>query len=91
MQNVVVVVVVVVGGGGGGELVCMVEMKESMQRICLCFTPSRIAIVESAHLFCGSVLFQLGLFFLEQETVRYSRFKIWLIFMKRGWQHTALK
>ncbi len=32
-------------------------MKEWMQRICLCFTPSRIALAESTRLFHGSVRF----------------------------------
>ncbi len=53
-------------------LACVVEMKEWMQRICLCFTPSRIA--ESAHLFCGSIRFE------RFQTVRYSRYIVWLIF-----------
>ncbi len=48
--------------GGGGSVV---EIKEWMQCICLCFTPSRIALVESAHLFCGSLCFQLVFFFFD--------------------------
>ncbi len=44
-----------------GKLACVVEIKEWMQRICLCFTPSRIAL-ESAHLFRDSVRFQLVFF-----------------------------
>ncbi len=53
------------GGGGGGVLACVV--KEGMQCICLCFTKSWIALVESAHIFCGSVLFQLGFFFSSKR------------------------
>ncbi len=30
-------------------------------------------------------------FFVEQETVRHSRYMIGLIFMQSGWQRTALK
>ncbi len=45
--------------GGWGGVVSVVEMKEWMQRICLCFTLSRIELTESAHLSCCSVRFQL--------------------------------
>ncbi len=39
------------------------KMKEWMQYSYLCFTSSRIALAESAHLFCSSVRFQLFFFF----------------------------
>ncbi len=52
------------GGGGvwGCVLACVVEMKEWMQRICLCFTLCRIVLVENAHLFRCSVRFLLFIF-----------------------------
>ncbi len=55
------------GGWGGvgvcGGLACVVEMKEWMRHICLCFTASRITLVDSSAAF-------LSFFFsLEQETV----------------------
>ncbi len=50
------------GGGGGDWVACLVEMKEWMQRSCLCFTPSRITPTESAHVFRGFVRFQLIFF-----------------------------
>ncbi len=56
-------IVFVVGGGEG--LSCVVEMKEWIQHICLCFPPSRIVLVESTHLFRGSVHVKLGLFFSQ--------------------------
>ncbi len=37
--------------------------------------------LEKQYLFRGSVRFQLIFFSLEQETVRHSRYMIWLIFM----------
>ncbi len=49
-------------GGGGLGGTCVVGMKEWIQRLCLCFTPSRIVIAGSAHLFHGSVSFQLFFF-----------------------------
>ncbi len=57
-----------------------------MQRMCLCFTPSWISLVESTHLFRGSVCFQLSIyFFLGQETVWYSRYIVtWLILRREG-------
>ncbi len=58
------------GGGGGG-----VGMKEWIQCIYLCFTPSRITLTESAHFFHGSMCIRL-----KQETVRHSHYMIWLIF-----------
>ncbi len=60
-------------------------MKEWMKRICPCFTPSRIALTESAR---ETSLPRLGtlstfnyiFFSLEQETVQHLRYMIWLIF-----------
>ncbi len=43
-----------------GGLACVVEIKDWMQRICLYFTQSRITLAENAHLFRGSVCFQLA-------------------------------
>ncbi len=43
-------------------LACVVEMKEWMQCSYLCFTSSRIALAESAHLFRSSVRFQIFYF-----------------------------
>ncbi len=50
------------------------------------FTLSRIALAERAREtvslpFSGSFCFQLVFFCLEQETLRHSRYMIWLIFM----------
>ncbi len=52
-----------VSGGGGG-----VGMKEWMKRICPSFTRSRITLVESAHLFHGSICFQLFFFLFKNKT-----------------------
>ncbi len=64
-----------VGWGGGGE-----RMDETHLSVFH-------SVLNHAHgkrlrnsLFCGSVHFQLVFFFLKQETVRHSRYMIWLIF-----------
>ncbi len=59
------------GGGGGGGY-------ERMKRICPCFTPSRIALAESARetLFRSLICFQLFFFCLEQATFQHSRYMI---------------
>ncbi len=61
------------GGGGAGGL------KEWMKRICLCFTPSRITLIESARETVSSAV-QVFFFCLMQETVRCSRYIILLSF-----------
>ncbi len=50
-------------GGGGG-------MKEWMKRICPSFTRSRITLVESAHLFHGSICFQLFFLFKNKTKIK---------------------
>ncbi len=68
-------------GGGVCVLAFVVEMKEWMQCICLCFTLSRIALASLPRLRTLSTRF----FFFDQETLWYSPYMIWLIFTWRGW------
>ncbi len=60
-----------------------VVMNKWVKCICLCFTPSRVTLAESARetVFLPRLAMLSARFFcLEQETLRHSRYMIWLIF-----------
>ncbi len=62
------------GGGGGGR---------TKKHICPCFTPSWIALAESARETVSLpwfVMLSTRFISLEQETLLHSRYMIWLIF-----------
>ncbi len=65
-------------------------MKKWMQCICLFFTPSWIALVESAHLFRGYVCFQHVFFPRARDFMIFTLHSL-TDFTQRGWQRTALK
>ncbi len=66
-------------------LACVVGMKEWMQRICLSFTPSRIA--ESARLFHGSIRFQLIFFSRARDRTTFTLHDLTDFYVERVTAH----
>jgi len=72
-------------------LACVVEMKEWMQCICLCFTPSRSVLAESAHLFRSSLSFQLVFFSRARDCMIFTLHDLTYFYIERVTAHRIKK